>query len=122
LNSVLILEEQKLFQSNIADTFGITFFKFLLAYIYYFFWLSDIWNKYIYTGINVSSRVVGVLEIVKRYVCRVFLNCLFSKDSLSHFFFMKMLSDLMWLNCSQNLSNLSNGSDIYKIVLFNFIW
>jgi len=115
LNSVLILKEQKLFQSNTVDTLHFFYLELHFLNFYWlifiiFFRLSDIWNKYIYTGINVSNRAIGVLEIVKRYVCRVFLNCLFSKDSLSHFFFMKMLSDLMWLNCSQNLSNLSNGS------------
>lgn len=63
---------------------------------------------------DVSGCATGTLEMVKRYVRKVFLNCLFSKDSLSHSFFMRIVSDLMWLNCSQNLSNLSNGSDICK--------
>ena len=48
-----------------------------------------------YIGMDVSGRAVGVLETVKRYVRRVFLNCLFSKDNLSHSFFMKILLALM---------------------------
>lgn len=60
------------------------------------YWLiSRIGSYFKYTGIDVSGRAAETLEMVKRYVRRVFLNCLFSKDSLSHSFFIKILSDLM---------------------------
>lgn len=79
--------------------FSITLFFYLkdINWLFSFFFLliDDLEINNIYTGIDVNGRAAEILEIVKRYVRRVFLNCLFSKDSLSHSFFIRILSDLM---------------------------